>query len=541
MNDFYYYVSTKAGCDPVKTIFLCVPQKFAFNRELCEKFAEDSGWIKETEEDAALLIVPCSSNWKKENKDLLFNIYQENRNNFYAPSKETIPGRNGIVWTWETLIYLVGYEDGGNFASDVLIKHPNKFAANAIVDGTASSFEVKEKDSDHWLVENPSDYNKKNKEIPVSLWLFDQFNKTDELQQYFSTVNNSTDSCNEVIDGIPTKTYFNDKNNAEVIRVSNAYDEKKIANTIMKTFFNHIIRWKNSPDGQLKYKMGKNDFYQLPKYLHHDLFIDNNKYHYAVYLPKGYTKEMVKGFPVVFSIHGRGEPTWIFAEKNGWEELADTTKEFIVVFPDSPQNIWTFERDRNVLAEIIHDIKQEYDIDEERIYITGFSNGAIYVDQQASTYPYLFAAASPWNGPSIKACESIQSIGSYVYNPQFKNGEYEMPFYIIVGDNDKKAEMYREDELEIALSANKCNKESEKVLNGDNYYTNNRDYIEGDRLFTRLFANDKNIQMVGLTVVKNMPHGAISDESLASWEFMKKFKRNKNNQKIELIMEKDNV
>jgi predicted peptidase len=531
MENFYYYVSTKSGCDPVKTIFLCVPQEYAYTEELCKKYAEESGWIKQVEEDGSLLIVPCSNDWKNENRDLLVKIYNTKRNSFFAPSGKSIPGRDGIVWTWETLLYLVGYKQGGDYAGDVLVKHPNKFAATALIDGKASDFSFKDSKSDHWLVDNPKDYHLQNKDIPVALWLFNEEDNFQDTLNYFKMTNSVIDMHKTIIDGMETKVYTNSKNNAEEIRVSNCLDDG-LASTIMHQFFNHVIRWKNSPDGELKYKMGKNDFYNKDKYKHHNLLIDGNNYHYAVYLPKDIKKEKM---PVVFSIHGRGEPTWIFAEKNGWEELADKTNEFIVVFPDSPQNIWNFERDFNVIPKIIDDLNIKYDIDNERIYLSGFSNGAVFTDQVASTYPYLFAAASPWNGPSIEACKNIHNIGSYVFKPEFENGEYEMPFWTVVGDSDNKAGMYREDELEIILKANHCKKENEVILDKDNFYKKENGYKENDRFMTRSFKNEDGVEMVCLTIMKNMPHGAIADESLAAWNFMRKFKRVNKDNKVQLI------
>ena len=361
--------------------------------------------------------------------------------------------------------------------------------------------------------------------------MFDEKNKIQETLEYFKIINSVIEKQTAEIDGIPTEIYTNTTNKAEEIRVSKCIKDN-LANVIMNQFFNHVIRWKNSPDGELKYKMGKKDFYKKNKYENHNLLIDGNDYHYAVYLPK---EIEVKKIPVVFSIHGRGEPTWIFAEKNGWEELADKTKEFMVVLPDSPQNIWDFKRDSTVISRMIEDLSSKYEIDTERIYLTGFSNGAVFTDQQASTFPYLFAAASPWNGPSIEACRNIHSIGTFVYNPNFEESDYEMPFWIAVGDNDNKAGTYREDELEIVLDANHCSKDTEIILNKDNYYQKEKGYKEGERFMTRSFSNESGNEMVCLTVMKNMPHGAIVDESLAAWEFMKKFKRVNRDKKVTTI------
>ena len=153
---FWSMLSTKANWDPVKTIFLCVPSEYSSSRELTEQFADVSGWKQEAEDDGALLIAPISSGWSEESYDLIPEIYDANRNLFRAVGGVSTPGRDGIVWTWETLIYLAGYKDGADYAGNVLVSHPNMFAGTLLVGGTAHDFTPAKEKSDHWLVKNPS-------------------------------------------------------------------------------------------------------------------------------------------------------------------------------------------------------------------------------------------------------------------------------------------------------------------------------------------------------------------------------------------------
>lgn len=539
MKDFWTFLSSKANWDPVKTIFLCIPAEYAADKERIEEFAEESGWKQQAESDAALLIVPMTDDWGKESLDRIPEIYNASRNSFKASGGISTPGRDGIVWTWETLIFLVGYDDGADYAGNVLVKHPNKFAAAVLIDGCSNDFSHGNELSDHWLVKNPSsDYQVMNKEIPSAVWMFG--GDYPEATHYFAACDGASEHITAVFDGIHSEVYLNPSDPVQEVRVSSRLGgvDKRIAEASMHLFFNHVIRWKNSPDGQIRYRTGKEEFYSSKKYDHASVSVGGNAYPYAVYNPKKSNRKKSQKPAVVLSLHGRGEPAWVFAEKNGWEALADETGEFIAVLPDSPFNSWFIERDRECIERIINETVKKYNADRSRVYITGFSNGAIFTNQMMSAEPQFFAAASPWNGPGIEACRTIMK-DSFYYDPGFEKSGYDMPIWICVGDSDNKASADREDELDIMLKVNQCDRASERLLNGINCYTAAEKYKEGNRFHTRIFSNNDGSIRVGLTIMKNMPHGAIWDESRAAWNFMKRFKRSENAEKVIEIREEE--
>ena len=525
MADHYFsYISSKANWDCVKTYFLCVPAVSAISEESIREFAQKSGWIREAEEKGAVLIAPVvKESYSELGLSYFAEFYERHKNDFHALSGQSIPGRDGVLWLWEVMIYLIGYEEGADYAAEVLTKEPGFFAAATLVNGKIGSFIHAEEEASHWFVRHPSDYFRHNNEIASCVWLFEKDKDLSETIDYFCGCASSERRKEECIGEDLCTVYENEKNPAEKIIVS-SYKETEIAGLVNNYLFEHTLRWKNGPDGQLRNYSGK-EGYQLSERFHKGK-VENNgyEYTYSIYLPKGLKKAEVKGLPLVFSMHGRGEPAWVFAEKNGWDHLADETKEFIVVFPDSPYNIWTIERDRDVLLRILEEVKKEYDYDESRVYLSGFSNGAIFTYQQASTFPSVFAAASPWNGPGMEFCRK-SGLASYYFHPDFIESETEMPFWIIVGDSDSKASAYREDELEILLKRNHCERERYEVWDHTNHYTAENGYQQKDRFHTLAFYDENGVVRVGLTVMKNMPHGAVWDESRAAWEFMKQFKR----------------
>lgn len=537
-DHFYSYVSTKCKADCVQTIFVCAPEKYAIDGEKAKEFAIHSGWIEQVEKNAAVLIVLIEPDGYTDcSLDAMTDFYNRFKNEFRSRSGISIPGRDGVVWLWETMIYAIGYDEGADYLGNVLVKHSNFFAGAALVDGGASDFTSADELTDHWFVANPSsDYRAHNREIPVPVWLFGYNEKTEATLKYFSEINHIDCIELKTVNNIEAEIRYNVKESGQQVRLTvKKHSDDVIAETVMNEFFNKSIRWKNSPDGTIKFYSGKNEYRTSTRFKHYSVKVNDLDYPYSVHIPNGMTEEEVKGLPLVISCHGRGEPTWVFAEKNGWDILADETKEFIVVYPDSKDNIWQIERDDDAIEIIMKDVSKIYGYDSERVYLTGFSNGAIYTCQQASSHPWLFAAASPWNGPGMEECRKGK-IASYVYHPDFIDSGYELPFWIIVGDNDSKASPYREDELEIVLPINGCIPGKEEKL--IDYYTVENKFEDGDRFNTRIFYNSELSIRVGLTVMKNMPHGAIFEESRSAWNFLKRFRRPNRNKYVEEIMTK---
>lgn len=538
--EIYYYISSLANSfTPAKTIYVCAPDRYAHSYESAGEFARNSGWISLVEEDGAVLVMPIvKDGWHSENPRMISELYEETRKGFKSKNGDSIPGRDGFIWCWETLVYLVGYEEGAVFAGNVTVVTPNRFAGVALINGVPSDYSARLKPSDHWLVKKvSSDYVTKNEEVPVCLWMFAENEKiTEEALAYFIKSNQIKAGPEQLIyDGIDTKCYINEIEEAAQIRISIGHfaASPALARTIIKNFFNNFIRWKNAPDGTLKPYLNREAFYNSNRYLHDKVIMNHNEYEYHTYLPEGMTTEDAAELPVVFSVHGRGEPAWIFATKNGWEKLADETKEFVLVLPDSPQNIWLLERDGEVFKVIIDQLYRSYGIDKTRVYLTGFSNGGMITRQVGNHYPELFAAISPWNAPFADNFQEILASG------------HELPCFIYIGDNDEKVPLWENVDslLENMLKINNCKiKEVESrnplkfipddMHDKDNYYTNENGYTEGERFHTYIYNNFEGHARVCFTMMKNMPHGAIYDQSRAAWAFLKRFHRPAQSKKV---------
>ena len=512
---YWNYASTRSCADPVRTVVLCVPDACVRSLDGVAAFARESGWMDEVEAEGGVIVAPVvPDGWASAPADLAREVYRAACRQLMAPARMSIPGRAGGLWAWEPLISLVGYQEGAVHAGGVMVAYPAFAASYVLVDGCPADLSRGDEASDHWFVVHPSGaYHALNREVPVAAWLMGSA-CDGALVAHLRAAGGPSWSLRE---------------SPELTGADPA-----LAARAMREFVCHVIRWKNGPDGELAWHQSRQEFYLDGRFDHRVVELGYTSYHYALHLPEGMTREEAWGLPLVISIHGRGEPAYLFADKNGWEALADETRAFMVAVPDSPYNVWLADRDAEVLERLIDDVVEAYGCDRTRVYATGFSNGGAYTCQQATTRPWLFAAVSPWNAPSKEAI-TRSGMGDYFYHPSFAAGDYELPFWICTGDSDDKGVVDRTTDLVEVLPPNGCARESEQVWDVANRYTAEAGYAQGERLTSRVFANADGSVRVGLTTARDMPHGAIADEARAAWAFMSRFTRPEGSHTVEEV------
>jgi len=502
INCTYYLSEQCRTWRAAKTIFLLAPDEIACSLERLDAFAAASGWLDAIERDGAVLVLPLAkSSWLQEPTARIKQIYKA----VWADAQSPDPGDvRGTVWCWETLIYLAGYEEGAVYAGNCAVAHPNMFADVAMVNGVPSDYYAGETNSDQWLLPDASPESmRKNREIPVSVWMLGN-EDTREAEQYFR-------ACATDFDQVTvTRGEF----------AANAETTKQIMSE-----FDTRIRWKNSPDGTPARCLSQEEFERSGEYEVDYISHNGSRYPFYARMPKGITS--TAGMPVVISLHGHGESARLFSGKNGWPQLSDGTREFLLVLPDSPENAWHVERDEGVFAPIIEKLVLRYGIDRSRIYLTGFSNGGMGTCWFGTRHPALFAAISPWN-PPMQAWE----------NELLKAG-YEMPLFAVNGDKDHKIAFALKNfdtmiETYIRLNGGTPRPAAEKkpmvwafdeAWNAENTFTPAEGYSQGERLNAYVYHNDLDSPRVCYLEVKDMPHGAIHDEARATWQFLRRFSR----------------
>jgi len=193
------------------------------------------------------------------------------------------------------------------------------------------------------------------------------------------------------------------------------------------------------PNQPLETIIENKQFYQL--------FLNGDSREYIVYVPSHY--DTLKTYPLVFQLHGSSGNGEKFYNISGWNELAEEHK-YIAVYPTSyvydlklngcGNDLVTKWNNYNLLKEtcsteilrndtaffdlMIEELKATYNIDESRIYMSGFSNGSGMTSRLA-----------------VELSDKITAIGGLagflpedtIYTPK-----HIVPLHIMLGTTDEK-------------------------------------------------------------------------------------------------------
>ena len=120
---------------------------------------------------------------------------------------------------------------------------------------------------------------------------------------------------------------------------------------------------------------------------------------YDLHVPSTYTPE--EPLPLVIAFHGAGGDGRAMEQFTGLSQLAEQEK-FIVVYPDAIARHWDSRRrvqpevnnDIGFISALIDELGQQYNLDRNRIYATGFSNGGMFAHRVACELSDKIAASA---------------------------------------------------------------------------------------------------------------------------------------------------
>lgn len=138
---------------------------------------------------------------------------------------------------------------------------------------------------------------------------------------------------------------------------------------------------------------------------------------YTVYLPDGY--EPGDRLPLLFALHGLTQTGNIMMQFTGFNAIADQYG-FVVAYPDGLNNTWNVgfagganTNDVGFLSALIDTLHQAYDIDLDRVYSTGYSNGGFMSYRLACELGDRIAAIASVAGTmtdgAYAACQPVRS------------------------------------------------------------------------------------------------------------------------------------
>ena len=104
--------------------------------------------------------------------------------------------------------------------------------------------------------------------------------------------------------------------------------------------------------------------------------------------------------PLIISCHGMNQ-----SAKYQWDMLKDAKtladkEKFVIVLPEGINNGWDIsgDRDINLIKDLIAQMKKDFDIDEHRVYLSGFSMGGMLTYHAMNKIPDVIAAFAPISG-----------------------------------------------------------------------------------------------------------------------------------------------
>lgn len=117
---------------------------------------------------------------------------------------------------------------------------------------------------------------------------------------------------------------------------------------------------------------------------------------YLVYLPDAYEKDSTAKFPLIIFLHGAGERGDDVQQVrvHGPIGYAEKQKDFpfIIAAPQCPTDGWW---EPTPVMALLDEMKENYRVDADRVYLTGLSMGGFGTWSSALEYPDLFAAIAP--------------------------------------------------------------------------------------------------------------------------------------------------
>ena len=136
--------------------------------------------------------------------------------------------------------------------------------------------------------------------------------------------------------------------------------------------------------------------------------------------PEGHRDSPEGELPLVIALHGLGGDSLTFARETGWPQAA-RDQGFVAVFPQGFEDSWNAGRccgtavadnvnDVAMIDALINQMVAEENVDPERIYLTGFSNGGMFTFLYACMAPDALAGAASVAGTNFSTCEPDGSV-----------------------------------------------------------------------------------------------------------------------------------
>jgi predicted esterase len=127
--------------------------------------------------------------------------------------------------------------------------------------------------------------------------------------------------------------------------------------------------------------------------------VDNTLQPYRIFVPAGYDR--AKAHPVIIALHGMGgdENSYFDGYENGAFKVEAEKRGYIVACPKGrqPASMYRGPAEQDVM-DVLAEVRRVYNVDPDRIYLTGHSMGGFGTWAIAMHHPEVFAALAPVAG-----------------------------------------------------------------------------------------------------------------------------------------------
>lgn len=159
---------------------------------------------------------------------------------------------------------------------------------------------------------------------------------------------------------------------------------------------------------------------------------DNTYYRYALEIPKEYRHS--EKYPLIVFLHGGlSKRPWKNTDVWWNRYLESDTQKFIALYPTATLSIpWWSDLQSEKLRTIINDIKLNYSVDSNKVFLVGISDGgagAIY--QSVLLNDIIAGAVSVIGSPSVLAAND-NAVSKNIYEPNLAN----LPLLMINSEDD---------------------------------------------------------------------------------------------------------
>ena len=431
-------IYTPANYEPCCEMLLV----FVPNGKTAEEFANECGWpaLAEKYNFGITFYQPKDGVWDIENPQSEIDYYI---------AAAGVVGEREIIDSSEAALYITGYGEGATVAQSIALNYSSMFAGAMFMGGndaiSASYLEETGNKISYPFAIN-SDFTLQiegsyNKDVPMPIWIVNDGDNNEALTDYWKKANQVTDeglsneyariynediaTKNQSINNRPySRVWISDIENAA------EYFDADFEEFAWTNFFTKIRRFTSEANGALRAAVTPESIGAV----RYDIDVQGDKRFWYAYAPEGYDGS--EALPLVLCCPGHSIAARLFIEQTEWWRVAEERNILIafcqggrcashelsgcIAWQSSEEGL---DYEMDYFNQVIAGMSKNYNVDKERIYITGHSNGGMMTGLLAKEHPELFAAAANVGGMFGKE-ETVEP------------SEYLIPYIGIAGQYD---------------------------------------------------------------------------------------------------------